>query len=248
VRGRGTAADTETLAKLLQAQSKVALLDLLHAAPKPPRAVDYEQVAYVLAAAGAARYMVEKMRNAQNLGDQMPLLRHALGQCSIEGLVLEFGVYRGRTLSEIARLDPRVTHGFDSFVGLPEDWTHFQKKGRFSLDGGMPQVAEPNIALHAGWFADTLPAFLASNPGPARFVHVDSDLYSSAVTVLEGLRERIVPGTVILFDEYLNYPGWEQDEFRAFQEFVARHGVAYDYIGFASSHYSVAVKIKGVGN
>jgi len=74
-------------------------------------------------------------------------------------------------------------------------------------------------------------------------VHVDSDLYSSAVTVLEGLASRVVAGTIILFDEYINYPGWEQDEFRAFQEFVARHGVAYEYIGFASSHHSVAVKI-----
>jgi hypothetical protein len=232
----GTAADAATLAELLQAQSKAALLDLLHAAPKPPRAVDHEQVAYVLATAGAPRYMVEKMRNAQNFGDQMPLLRHALGQCSIEGLVLEFGVYQGRTLSEIARLDPHTAHGFDSSEGLPEDWTHFLKKGRFSLDGNLPRFSEPNVALHAGWFADTFPAFLASNPGPARFVHIDSDLYSSAATVLEGLRECIVPGTVILFDEYINYPGWEQDEFRAFQEFVARHGVSYNYIGFASSH------------
>jgi hypothetical protein len=248
--GRGSgagAADAETLAGLLHAQSKAAILDLLHAAPKPPRAVDYEQVAYILAAAGAARYMVEKMRNAQNFGEQLPLLRDALGQCRVEGLVLEFGVYQGRTLAEIARLDPRMAHGFDSFEGLPEDWTHFQKKGRFALDGKVPRFAEPNVTLHRGWFADTLPAFLAANPGSARFVHVDSDLYSSAVTVLEGLRSRIVPGTVILFDEYINYPGWEQDEFRAFQEFVARHGVAYDYIGFASSHYSVAVKIREVG-
>ena len=235
------------LAELLRAQTGAAILDLLHDAPKPPRAVDYEQVAYLLAAASAARYMIANMRHAQNFGEQLPLLRHALGQCGVEGLVLEFGVYQGRTLAEIARLDPRTAHGFDSFEGLPEDWTHFQKKGRFALDGKRPRFAEANVALHVGLFADTLPAFLAANPGPARFVHVDSDLYSSAVTVLEGLRERIVPGTVILFDEYINYPGWELDEFRAFQEFVARHRVAYDYIGFASSHYSVAVKIREVG-
>jgi Macrocin-O-methyltransferase (TylF) len=236
------------LAALIRAQSQAALLDLLHDAPKPPRAVDYEHIAYLQAAASAARYMVERMRLASNYGGQLPLLEAALAQCSVEGLVLEFGVYRGGTLSAMARGDPRVAHGFDSFAGLPEDWTHFQKKGRFSLEGGIPQFAEPNVELHVGLFADTLPGFLASHPGPARFVHIDSDLYSSAVTVLEGLQQRIVAGTVILFDEYINYPGWEQDEFRAFQEFVARHRVAYEYIGFASSHYSVAVKITEIAH
>ena len=231
-------------AELVRAQTQAAILDLLHEAPKPPRAIDYEQVAYLLAAASAARYFIEHMRQARNFGGQLPLLEFALAQCGVEGMVLEFGVYQGHTLKAIARADHRVAHGFDSFKGLPEDWTHFQRKGRFALDG-VPQLAERNIELHVGWFADTLPGFLASHGGPARFVHIDSDLYSSAVTVLEGLRERIVPGTIILFDEYINYPGWEQDEFRAFQEFVARHGVTYEYIGFASSHYSVAVRITG---
>jgi Macrocin-O-methyltransferase (TylF) len=235
-----------TLAALIRAQSQAALLDLLHETPKPPRAIDYEGVAYVLAAASSARYFVEHMRLARNFGTQLPLLEFALGQCAIEGLMLEFGVYTGRTLAAIARGDPRVAHGFDSFEGLPEDWTHFQKKGRFGLDGALPKFAENNVELHAGWFTDTLPPFLGTHPGPVRFLHVDSDLYSSAVTVLEGLHGRIVAGTVILFDEYINYPGWEQDEFRAFQEFVARHGVSYEYLGFASSHCSVAVKITGV--
>lgn len=242
IRGRNDAGD---IGLLVRRETQAALLDLLHDAPKPPRAVDYEQVACLLAAASAGRYLIDHMRRARNFGGQLALLDFALAQCSVEGLVLEFGVYRGATLAAIARADPRVAHGFDSFKGLPEDWTHFQKKGRFAVDD-IPQFAERNIALHAGWFADTLPGFLAANAGPARFVHIDSDLYSSAVTVLTGLRERIVPGTIILFDEYINYPGWEQDEYRAFQEFVARHGVSYEYIGFASSHYSVAVKITGV--
>lgn len=234
------------LAALIRAQSQAALLQLLHDPPKPPLAIDYEYVAYLLAAASSARYMVEHMRHATNYSEQIPLLEAALGQCSVEGLVLEFGVYRGNTLAAIARADPRLAHGFDSFAGLPEDWTTFQKKGRFSLGGDVPQFTEKNIQLHVGLFGDTLPGFLEQHAGPVRFIHIDSDLYSSAVTVLAGLRARIVPGTVIVFDEYLNYPGWELDEFRAFQEFAARHRVAYDYIGFASAHHSVAVKIREI--
>jgi len=60
-----------------------------------------------------------------------------------------------------------------------------------------------------------------------------------------ALLSNVLPG-VIVFDEYLNYPGWELDEFRAFQEFVARHHATYDYIGFASAHHSVAVTIREI--
>jgi hypothetical protein len=239
--------DAASLAALVRAQSQAALLDLLHDAPKPPRPIDYVQIAYLLAAADSARYFTAHMRNASDYGGQLPLLEAALEQCSVDGLVLEFGVYQGKTLAVIAGAESRTVHGFDSFAGLPEDWTYFQKKGRFALDG-VPQLAASNVELHVGWFSDTLPGFLAAHSGPVRFLHIDSDLYSSAVTVLEGLAARIVAGTIILFDEYLNYPGWEQDEFRAFQEFVARHGVTYEYTGFASSHHSVAARITEIAH
>ena len=75
-------------------------------------------------------------------------------------------------------------------------------------------------------------------------IHIDCDIYASTRTVLELLAARIVPGTVIVFDEYLNYPSWKEHEFRAFQEFVAAGGRRYDYIGFASSHTSVAVVMR----
>src|SRR5580658_354333 len=114
---------TAKLAGLVRVQAQAALLDLLHQPPKPPRAIDYEYVACLLAAASSARYMVEHMRGATNYGEQIPLLEAALGQSSVDGLVLEFGVYRGNTLAAIARADPRTAHGFDSFKGLPEDWT-----------------------------------------------------------------------------------------------------------------------------
>jgi hypothetical protein len=76
------------------------------------------------------------------------------------------------------------------------------------------------VRLHPGWFEGSIPAWLESNPGPVAFIHVDCDLYRSTQTIFMLLAERIVPGTIILFDEYFNYPNWEQHEFRAFQEFV----------------------------
>ncbi|UCF76140.1 MAG: class I SAM-dependent methyltransferase [Betaproteobacteria bacterium] len=216
---------------------------LLQSDGGPRLMLDVEKVANILASVSSAQYFLQHMLLAENLIDREALIRFAMKQCSVEGLVMEFGVYAGRSLRVIAECTPELVYGFDSFEGLPEDWTRHQKQGRFDLEGKLPKFVEPNVRLVRGWFNETLPPFLSQYAGPVRFLHVDCDLYSSAATVFTHVGARIVPGTVILFDEYFNYPGWEQHEFRAFQEFVARSGLKYSYIGFASSYPSVAVKI-----
>ena len=205
---------------------------------------DVEQTARFLAAVSSADYFVKHMRMSRNLIRAEALLKFALEQCVVDGLIMEFGVFRGKSLRIIADHVGQTVFGFDSFQGLPEDWTHLQRKGRFSLQGTAPDFDQANISLVPGWFEDTLPVFLEEHPGAARFVHVDADLYSSAVTILSALRARIVPGTVILFDEYFNYPGWECHEHKAFLEFIRDSGLSYEYLGFASRECSVAVKIK----
>jgi hypothetical protein len=51
----------------------------------------------------------------------------------------------------------------------------------------------------------------------------------------------------VLFDEYFNFPGWEQDEFRAWNEAVKKHKIKYEYIGMVTRHQKVAVRITKVG-
>jgi hypothetical protein len=63
---------------------------------------------------------------------------------------------------------------------------------------------------------------------------------------MELLAPRLANGTVILFDEYFNYPNWEQHEFKAFQEFVSARHVKYTYLAFARQQ--VAVRIESIGN
>ena len=208
---------------------------------EPP--FDYEKIAHLLAAEDSARYMTTHMRLARNLVQRGPLLEFALSACSVEGLILEFGVFRGATLRFIAERANQPVHGFDSFHGLPVDWTHTQRKGRFSLDGQAPQFDIAGIHVHAGLFSDSLPVFLGEHAGPVRFLHIDCDLYSSTKDVFSHLGSRIVVGTVIVFDEYLNYPGWREHEYRAFQEYIAASGHGYRYLGFASTQCSVAVQI-----
>ncbi len=153
------------------------------------------------------------------------------------------GVFRGKSLRQIAASTAQPVHGFDSFEGLPGDWTYLQKKGRFSLDGHVRRFDESNIFIHKGWFADSLPRFLPAHVSPVRFLHIDCDIYDSARTVLEQLRPRIVAGSVIVLDEYLNYPGWHDHEFKAFHEFITAAGVRYRYLGFASAECAVATQI-----
>jgi hypothetical protein len=46
-----------------------------------------------------------------------------------------------------------------------------------------------------------------------------------------------------VFDEYLNYPGWQDHEFKAFQEFIAETGLKYRYLGYVATNVQVAVQI-----
>lgn len=206
--------------------------------------IDYAAMAWILASVDAARYMSSAMTTARDLIDRVALLDFSMQEARLQGHVVEFGVFKGASLQQLASLTPETVHGFDSFQGLPEDWTYFQKKGRFSLNGAVVSLPERNVAIHPGWFDQTLPGWMAANDGVMRLIHVDCDIYSSAAYVLETLQPRIVSGTVIVFDEYLNYPGWEQHEFRAFREFIQKHGIRYRYIGFASKANAVAVCIE----
>jgi hypothetical protein len=89
-----------------------------------------------------------------------------------------------------------------------------------------------------------LPRWAESNPGPIGFLHLDCDLYQSTKCVFEQLSDRIVPGTVIVFDEYFNYPNWQEHEFRAFQELVEPCQIRYQYLGYA--RFQVAVRVNEI--
>jgi hypothetical protein len=191
----------------------------------------------------AVDYIIANMPDALVLPDRLDLLKFALSRAPADGLVLEFGVEKGASLRHLASLTQRIVHGFDSFEGLPGDWSGTKEaKGAFDLRGRLPQVPA-NAKLHVGWFDATLPPFLAADPSPCALIHVDCDIYVSTVAVFAALGPRIGPGTVIVFDEYFNYPGWRQHEYKAFQEFIAASGHGYRYLGFAAEKGHVAVVI-----
>lgn len=211
--------------------------------------IDTDFTATRLASEESARYILKNMRTVPNFATDYDLHKWvAQTQLNSEllshGWVLEFGVATGRTLNQFARWLPHtLIIGFDGFEGLPEDWTSRMRRGFFARDN-LPRVRQ-NCELVVGWFDQTLPKFKAMRirNEPIALLHIDCDLYSSTKTVLDTLKDNIVPGTVIVFDEYINYPGWDQDEFRAWQEHCKKFGVAYEYIGYVSRHQKVAVRV-----
>lgn len=202
----------------------------------------------LLAVAESAAFATEHMPTTPRFGHPHDTLRHALDLTSTDGMALEFGVAGGTTLQIIAdRLggaEPaggRLVAGFDVFTGLPEDWRTGFAAGEFA-QRGLPTV--PGARLVPGLFADTLPGFLAQNPGPVAFLHLDADLYSSTKTVLDLLGDRLVPGSVVVFDEYFNYPGWRRHEYQAWAEFVAQTGTQFDYAGYSADNEQVIVVVR----
>ncbi len=169
------------------------------------------------------------------------LLRHALTLARRPGLVLEFGVRRGTSTRVLAAAAGQEVHGFDSFEGLPEAWGS-APAGALTTGRRLPDLG-PRVRLHPGWFEDTLPPFLAAHPGPVRFANIDCDLYSSTRTVLTALAERIGPGTVLVFDEFVGNRTWRADEFRAFAEFKAQTGLEHRILAVNPAGKQVALEI-----
>ena len=185
-------------------------------------------------------YIKANMADAPYFEKHSELVRYAVERASKEGLHLEFGVGRGKSMRWIAPLVDGTVHGFDSFEGIQEHWNG-NPIGSFAQDK-RPRVPD-NVLFHVGYFDATLPEFLAAHKEPVAFLHVDCDLYSSTVTIFEGLGSRLQPGAIVLFDEYYNFHRWQQHEFKAFQEFVERMGVRYEYIAFSVTGQQVAVRI-----
>ena len=186
------------------------------------------------------------LREAADFKGRHQLYRHVLSQIPdhADGLFLEFGVRKGDSINRLAELRPDIRwHGFDSFEGLPEKGRPGSREGMFDVGGVLPPVRD-NVTLIKGFFAATLPHFIAEHRSErVAFLHVDCDLYSSTKTVFDQLGHLLRPGCIIVFDEYFNHPGWQDGEYKAFAEYVAKTGRPFEYIGYVRTGAQVAVRL-----
>lgn len=210
-------------------------------------AILYKRVPMILsdrAVENSADYAEKNMQDAIFMTTDLKtdMWECAVSKLKINGYIAEFGVYKGNSINYLANLlYPKQIFGFDSFFGLEEDFTIDYPKGGFSLNGVPPEVKE-NVKLVIGSFSKSLPEWLKNNNGVFSFLNIDCDTYEATSTVLNLIGpDRIIPGTFILFDEYLGFHGWEKGEFKAWQDYCTKNNVKYKYV--AVCHLQVLVEV-----
>jgi O-methyltransferase len=129
----------------------------------------------------------------------------------LPGEVAECGVFRGgtallaaRTITEASR-NPPLLHLFDSFQGVAatvssEEGFHPGAFGRTSVEHVRQLLAEYAFAqFHVGYIPDT---FAGLEVEQIAWAHVDMDLYTSIRDAIAFLYPRLVPGGILVFDDY----------------------------------------------
>ncbi|CEN31202.1 CalS11 [[Clostridium] sordellii] len=142
---------------------------------------------------------------------------------NIPGEVLEFGVYKGASIIRFSTYRELLENtysrkiiGFDIFGEFPKTDNDDDNKfiQRFEEQGGNGISKEAledfikhkninNIELIKGNIFDTLDEFLEKNKQiKISLLHLDLDVYKPTKFILEKLYERMVPGGIIVFDDY----------------------------------------------
>jgi hypothetical protein len=143
---------------------------------------------------------------------------------------LEFGVFQGRTLTQMRHIFSNAKSefvGFDSFEGLPEDWYDFAQ-GKFSTEGALPYCDDGRVRFVKGWFQNTVPGYLAETRAQLEMdhrptlIHYDADLYSSTLFILTCLWFNI-PEYYFIFDEFF------VDEVVALQDFTTAFPIKIEF-------------------
>jgi hypothetical protein len=156
---------------------------------------------------------------------------------------LEFGVATGKSILAFAQ---RFTHtdsrfvGFDSFEGLPADWERL-KRGHFSMQGRLPQTADPRVGFVPGWFQNSLPIYLASERdafADRLLVHFDADLYGSTLFILVHLWNTI-RSYYFIMDDFM------VDDCVALHDFMRAFPVRIGFHGFVPSRNGRPAKVFG---
>lgn len=160
-------------------------------------------------------------------------------------LVLDLGVWLGWSTRLISDASDRKVYGFDTFSGLVEDWQvedQVVKRGTFAVTepfgqrfmrdtgvtfhDGIPDALGRKVEFIKGSTYDTLAPFLAKRPAATiRLFHMDLDTYESCLHALETCKDRFVPGSILVFDEFLI----TNSEMRAFYEFQSRYELEWQY-------------------
>ena len=80
----------------------------------------------------------------------------------------------------------------------------------------------------------------------ASIINFDADLYSSTICALNSAKPVIDKHTILIFDEFLMNDYWEEDEYKALEEFCTDNDYTYEVLAISFFTKQVAVKIVGI--
>jgi O-methyltransferase len=152
------------------------------------------------------------------------------------GCIVECGVWRGGMSAGLADMVPGRLHLlFDSFEGLPpaqdidgEAALSWQKNTssagyydncraeRSYAESAMQMSAAKCFKLVEGWFSHTLRNFVPDEP--IAVLRLDGDWYESTMECLNALYPHVVPGGLIIIDDYFAWDGCS----RAVHDYLSR--------------------------
>lgn len=153
----------------------------------------------------------------------------------LPGDVAECGVYRGGSAVVLAdrllRRSPTASMWlFDAFGGMPEPGPEdppdaWAEVGRYASSEAAvretfatARVPLDRVHIVTGRFEATLPRF---SPPPLVFLHVDCDWYAPVKLCLSTLYHAVIPGGVVVIDDYGHWAGCR----RAVEELFAERGI-----------------------
>ena len=163
-------------------------------------------------------------------------LHLARNVASVEGCIVECGTWRGGMIAGIADVlgSDRSYYLCDSYQGLPPveeidgadalAWQNNTTSPNYHNNcsaseedarSAMAMSAAKDVKFLKGWFENTLPSFPSV---PIALLRMDADWYSSTKCILENLTSRLVPGGLIIVDDYYYWEGCAI----AVNEFAAR--------------------------
>ncbi|WP_415286948.1 tetratricopeptide repeat protein [Candidatus Pelagibacter sp. Uisw_104] len=151
----------------------------------------------------------------------------------------EFGVWNGISFKHLIKTFKKG-YGFDTFTGIPEAW-HNEPKGNYSSFGAIPKIEGGEFIV--GKFEDTLEDFFSKKRPIASLINFDADLYSSTLCALNNSDKVIDEKTILIFDEFIINDKWEEDEYKALNEFCNNRGYSYEVIAVSFATKQAAVKI-----
>jgi O-methyltransferase len=174
-----------------------------------------------------------------------------------EGSLVECGTWRGGSLFGLMSIlsDIHEIHAYDSFEGLPpateldgKDVLDQERNGGFwhnnntaseaEFREGLAQVDLPHhtITVNKGWFEDTLPGL--SSDRPIAILRLDGDWYDSTMTILTELYDKVMPGGLVIIDDYFDWDGCS----RAVHDFLSARKAPEKIRQYKNLHLAYIIK------